>query len=133
MTTSKDGRYTWLNSFRDKGEKLSAPATLVGYALFSRADEKDWKCFPSIPLIMRDTRIKSARTVHRSIAELVAAGWITYDPGDSRTNNRYWLTYPDLVEQEMPYVEQEMPVSRAGDALGVGQEMPSNREGEQNT
>ena len=78
----------------------------------------------------------SRRTVMGVLNTLERRGWIIREhrqdqQGDSAPNH-YVLTIwgeppSEGVGQEMPHPGQDMPGGRAGDALGVGQEMPPNK------
>ncbi len=78
----------------------------------------------------------SRRTVMGVLNTLERRGWIIREHrqdqrGDSAPNH-YVLTIwgeppSEGVGQEMPHPGQEMPGGRAADALGVGQEMPPNK------
>jgi hypothetical protein len=78
----------------------------------------------------------SRRTVMGVLNTLERRGWVVREHrrdvrGDSAPNH-YVLTIwgeppSEGVGQEMPHPGQEMPGGRAGDALGVGQEMPPKK------
>jgi hypothetical protein len=64
------------------------------------------ECWPSLRLIMRSTSIKSRRTVHDKLTELIEIGMVEvterHDRNGRQMANRYTIMWPGRLENEVP-------------------------------
>jgi len=67
--------------------------------------------YPGLRTIERETGMGHA-TVLKYLNLLVSEGWIGKQSGDRETTNRYWITFPEGVGQELTYVRRDVEVGR---------------------
>ena len=79
--------------------------------------------YPGLRTIERETGMSHA-TVLKYLNLLVSEGWVGKQSGDRDTTNRYWITFPEGVGQEVTYVS-------SGEK--VGREVTHNNKGITNT
>ena len=83
-----------LQAWRAEQEMTESAVTV--YLYFRERSNKDGICFPSIPIVSRDTGLSEA-TVKRAIQDLTAAGWLQKEPrlrrNGARSSNLYLLKH----------------------------------------
>ena len=67
--------------------------------------------YPGLKTIERETGMSHA-TVLKYLNLLVSEGWIGKQSGDRDTTNRYWISFPEGVGQEVTYVSSGAEVGR---------------------
>lgn len=93
--------------------------------------------YPSLNVLSEDSGF-SRRTVQDTIAKLKDKGWLSVVSGDGRTHtsNRYTVTVPGCYQRTVTKTDSGRDIiriiypPRAGDALGLEQEMPQPRAGD---